>query len=184
MLTKSWRKWSHKLIWRKGSDVEHYAIFASNQCKNKKEYQKLDRFLQSAGSEARVLSEFSDSSEKSCFPSAEKPTNAQSLSCIDSSYDHWSQFENKHQNMDTYLNSNSRAKWQIMMIVKSELAKNLDKRINSYTGWRTFQKLSINDSFEKWFRNLKTDLNTIPSCQGRLEKCPLQHPRAEPSSVH
>ena len=58
--------------------------------------------------------------------------------------------------------------WQATMNVKIELAKNLDKSINSYTGSKKFPKYGMDDVFERWSRNLKTELNTIPLCAGRL----------------
>ena len=68
------------------------------------------------------------------------------------------------------------------MIVKIKLAETLDKGINSYIGFKKFPKLGSKDIFEKWFRNLKAEINTIPLCAGRFEKGPLQHPRAKPAS--
>ena len=68
------------------------------------------------------------------------------------------------------------------MNVKRELAKNLDKSINSYMGYKTFQKLSFKNIFKKWSRNLETEWNTIPLCSERFEKDPLKHPRLEPNA--
>ena len=84
-------------------------------------------FFQSAGVEARVLSEIAKSpgffylSKFSCLSSPKKPTSVQSISCIDSLLDHWYQFAVGHQNKDIYLNSNSQAKWRAMINVKFEL---------------------------------------------------------------
>ena len=70
--------------------------------KNLEEKQKLEKFLQSAGSESRVLSkiakspEFGDLSKNSFFASQDKPKSALSISCIDSSYEHWPQFADEH----------------------------------------------------------------------------------------
>ena len=47
------------------------------------------------------------------------------------------------------------------MYVKIELAKNLDKSINSYIDYKKLPKLCSKDIFEKWSRNLNTELNTI-----------------------
>ena len=58
----------------------------------------------------------------------------------------------------------------------------MDEGINSYIGFKKFPKLGSKDCFEKWFRNLKAEINTIPLCAGSFEKGPLQHPRAEPVS--
>ena len=65
------------------------------------------------------------------------------------------------------------------MNVKIELAKNLDKSINSLMESKKFPKLSTKDIFEKWSRNLKTELNIGPLCSGRFDKGPLKHPRLE-----
>ena len=84
--------------------------------------QKQGGFIHSAGLDARVSLKiakspgFGDLLENSCFSCPDKLTSAQSISCIDSLYDHWSQFVDDHQNIDFYLNSNSRAKWQGTMI--------------------------------------------------------------------
>ena len=96
--------------------------------KEQEERQNQERLLQSAGSEARALSEiakspgFSDLLKFSSFPS---PESAQFITCIDSSYDHWSQFADEHHNIDIYLNLSSRAKWPATMIlnISSEVAR-------------------------------------------------------------
>ena len=51
-------------------------------------------------------------------------------------------------------------------------------------GSRRFPKLSTKDIFDKWSRNLKTELNTIPLCSGRFEKESLQNPRLEPNASY
>ena len=56
------------------------------------------------------------------------------------------------------------------MIVKIDLLKNLDKSNISYTCTRKYEKLSIKDSFDKWFQN---NLYTVPLGQGGFEKSPL-----------
>ena len=59
------------------------------------------------------------------------------------------------------------------MIVKIELAQNLDKSISSYTGFKRVQKLSTKDIFEESSKDLKMELNTIPLCSGRFVNGPL-----------
>ena len=121
--------------------------------KEKRERQKQERFLKSAGLEARDPSEIAKIQDLAiCFPSPDNLSSAQSISCINSSYDYWTQFADEHQSIDIYLNLNSRAKWKATMIVKIKLAKNSGKK--SYTGSRKFQKLSIKHRFETCFRNL------------------------------
>ena len=56
--------------------------------------------------------------------------------CIDSLYEHWSQFADEHQN--SYLNLYSRAKWQATVIVKIDLETNFDTSSISYTDSKKF----------------------------------------------
>ena len=68
------------------------------------------------------------------------------------------------------------------MNVKIELAKNLDKSINSNMGSKKFSKLFTKDIFKKWSRNLKTKVNGILLCSGRFEKVSFKYPRLEPNA--
>ena len=54
-----------------------------------------------------------------------------SSSKIDTSDDDWEKFADEYDSFDISLNDNSRRMWQATMNVKTELAKNLDKSINS-----------------------------------------------------
>ena len=90
-------------------------------------------------------------------------------STINTSDDQWENFAGKFDSCDMSLNNNDRRKWQAILNVKVELVKNLDKSINSYTGSKKFPKYGSKYLFEKWSRNLTTELITIPLCAGRLE---------------
>ena len=103
-------------------------------------------------------------------------------SMVNTSNDQWENFADEFESYDICLNENDRRKWQATLNVKIEMAKNLDKSINSYTGSKKFPKYGSKDVFEKWSRNLTTELNTIPLCAGRLESGALENPRVEPNS--
>ena len=55
------------------------------------------------------------------------------------------------------------------MMLKIKLAETLEKGINSFMGFKKFPKLGPKDFFEKWFRNIKAEINSILLCAGRFE---------------
>ena len=58
----------------------------------------------------------------------------------------------------------------------------MDKSSNSVTGSKEIPRYGMKDVFEKWSRNLKTELNPIPLYAGRPESGALENPRVEPDS--
>ena len=73
------------------------------------------------------------------------------------------------QSFDLDLEVNERSLWLATMNVRIKLAENLDKSNNASTSSKKFTKLGTKNIFERWSRNLKTELNTISLCAGRLE---------------
>ena len=143
-------------------------------------------FLQRSGSKAKVFQEMvgnsgmSDLTKSGVFQTPIKSTIADNSSMINVSDDEWLKFADEHDSVNMSLDETARAMWQAKMYVKIQLAKNLDKSINSYMGSKRFPKLGGRDSFEKWNRNMNTELSTIPLCAGRLETGALKNPRVEP----
>ena len=111
-----------------------------------------------------------------------KVSQATSSSKIDTSDDDWAKFADEYDLYGISVNDNCWRKWRAMIKVKIEPAKNLDKSINSYTGSNKFCKYWMDDVFEWLSRNLKTEVNTIPLCAGRLESGAVKIPRIEPQA--
>ena len=154
--------------------------------KQQQQQQKEEDFRQSASSKASVLPEIGFSpgistlTKNSTNTSPVKLSIANTSSTTTISNDIWSKFMDEYKSFDMDLKDNERSMWLATMNVKIKLAENLDKSINASTSSKKFTKLGTKDIFERWSRNLKTELNTIPLCAGRLETGPLVHPRVEP----
>ena len=103
----------------------------------------------------------SDLTKSEVFQTPIKSTIADNLSMINVTDDEWLKFADEHDSVNMSLDETARAMWQAKMYVKIQLAKNLDKSINSYMGSKRFSKLGGRDSFEKWNRNMNTELSTI-----------------------
>ena len=67
------------------------------------------------------------------------------------------------------------------MSVKVKMVENLDKSINAGITYKKLPKFGPRDVFERWSRNLKTELGTIPLCGKRLQYGHLQNPRSRPN---
>ena len=99
-------------------------------------------FQQITGSEARVSPkspvtlEMSDFTKSLYILSQDKVSSVKTTSITTSSEDEWNIFMEEHKDVITSLEENKRAKWQETMNVKIELAKSLNKSINSYMGYK------------------------------------------------
>ena len=71
-------------------------------------------------------------------PSPEKQPIAQATSAICNSDDEWNKFADEHQNFNTSLDDNERAKWRATSNVKIKLAKNLDKSNMVLKGFQNY----------------------------------------------
>ena len=80
------------------------------------------------------------------------------------------------------LESYERSKWRAELAVKSKMVENLDKSINTGMSFKKFPKFGPRDVFERWIRDLKTELGTIPLCGKRLQFGHLSNPRSKPSA--
>ena len=89
--------------------------------------------------------------KKSTFPSLANLSIANTSSTTTFSNKIWSKFMDEYECFDLDLEDNERPMWLATTNVKIKL--------------------------ERCIRNLKTELNTIPSCAGRLESGQLVHPR-------
>ena len=91
----------------------------------------------------------------------------------------WSQFADEHEEHER-LDEKARSVWNAEMKVKTELAKDLAKEMNTQFAQKRFTKLKAGDVFERWARDFKTELMPIPLCGKRLELGALANPRRQP----
>ena len=87
------------------------------------------------------------------FQSPNKSTMTDNSSMINVLEYEWIRFADEQDSFNISLDGTSRAMWRAKIIVKIDLAKNLDKSINSSMTSKQFPKLGGRDSFMKRNRN-------------------------------
>ena len=88
----------------------------------------------------------------------------------------WHQFSDEYQ-LDERLDVISVEVWNATMDVKIKQAEALIKELTAQIANKKVSKLKPSDVFDKFARDLKGELITVPLCANRLEFGHLVHPR-------
>ena len=93
--------------------------------------------------------------------------------------DQWSQFRDEYP-MDQHLDAVSAEVWNATMDVKIKRAETLIRELTAQIANKKVSKFKPSDVFDKYARDLKGELITVPLCANRLEFGHLVHPRKLP----
>ena len=91
----------------------------------------------------------------------------------------WSLFGHEH-GRDRVLSYMERELWNAEMRVKTESARDLSKEFTAKMAQKMFTNFKATDCFERWARDLKSQLIPYPLCGKRLELGELKNPRLKP----
>ena len=95
----------------------------------------------------------------------------------------WHQFSDEYQ-LDQRLDVISVEVWNATMDVKIKQAEALIKELTAQIANKKVSKFKPNDVFDRFARDLKSELITVPLCANRLRFGHLVHPRILPDPNH
>ena len=120
------------------------------------------------------------STAASISPTSVMATENQTLEMRDEP--EWNQFQDEH-DKNRALTHMEREIWNAEMKVKVELAKDLSKELTAKIAQKNFNRFKATDCFERWARDLRSQLITIPLCGKRLDLGELKNPRVKPEPM-